>query len=275
MKTKEIKIQKEDIDRLSALYPDMSEEQLFEIALGEAMGVNFSSYADKDITPEEMAKKREELDLSRHRAISAFECRYFYSSMKYLDMFMPTRDTLFEALALEKHGLSYKDIERWASSDGQLQGKMTKLYESLTKDKIVADIFDDGARHLPEEYVKIVKGIKVEDTATATAVSIPVTLTADVYKTFGKGAFDINEKMGVTPDTKFIVKNKLSSYCDTYFSIAINSPDFSIALATRPNRSATKSDADLAVAIMDKTHIWYDNAGKYIDTTLFTKGLRS
>lgn len=275
MKEKEIKIEQADLERLGGIYPDMSEAQLNEIAIGEKLGIDFSSYADTSVTAEEMAAKRELLTDNRHKAVTAFECRYFYGTMKYLDMFMSSREALFESLILEKNGISYKDIERWASSDGQLQGKMTKLYESLTKDKLVCDIFEDGAKKLPAEYAEIVKGIKAEETPFAVAVSFPVTMTADVYKTFGKGAFDANERMNVTPETRFMIKNRLASYSDTYFSVALNSEEFSIAIAAQPNRSATKSDADLAVAIIDKTHIWYDNAAKYIDVTPFTKGLRS
>ncbi|MBE6650476.1 MAG: hypothetical protein E7613_04100 [Ruminococcaceae bacterium] len=275
MKEKQIKIEPADIERLAGIYPDMNEAQLEEIALGEKMGLGFSSYADASLSAEEMKAKREELDDKRHRAVTAFECRYFYGAMKYLDLFMSTREALFESLILEKNGISYKDIERWASSDGQLQGKMNKLYDNLTKDKLVCDIFEDGAKRLPEKYAEIVRGIKVEETPFATAVSFPLTMTADVYKTFGKGAFDTNEKVNVTPETRFIIKNKLASYSETYFSVALNSDEFSIAIAAQPNRSATKSDADLAVAIIDSTHIWYDNAAKYIDVTPFTKGLRS
>lgn len=275
MKDKQIKIEAADLERLAGIYPEMSEAQLNEIALGEKMGIGFSSYADPALSPEEMAERREALEDSRHKAVTAFECRYFYGTMKYLDMFMSTREAIFESLILEKNGVSYKDIERWASSDGQLQGKMTKIYDTLTRDKLICDIFEDGAKRLPAEYAEIVKGIKVEETPFATAVSFPLTMTADVYKTFGKGAFDTNEKVSVTPETRFMIKNKLASYSETYFSVALNSEDFSIAIAAQPNRSATKSDADLAVAIIDKTHIWYDNAAKYIDVTPFTKGLRS
>ena len=275
MKEKQIKIEAADIERLAGIYPEMNEAQLEEIALGEKMGLGFSEYASAAIPAEEMKAIREELDDKRHRAVTAFECRYFYGTMKYFDLFMSTREALFESLILEKNGISYKEIERWASSDGQLQGKMNKLYDSLTKDKLVCDIFEDGAKKLPEKYAEIVKGIKVEETPFATAVSFPLTMTADVYKTFGKGAFDTNENVNVTPKTRFIIKNKLASYSETYFSVALNSSEFSIAIAAQPNRSATKSDADLAVAIIDGTHIWYDNAAKYIDVTPFTKGLRS
>ena len=275
MKEKQIKIESSDIERLSGIYPDMNEAQLREIALGEKMGLGFSAYADASLSAEEMQEKREALDDARHRGVTAFECRYFYGTMKYLDLFMSTREALFESLILEKNGISYKDIERWASSDGQLQGKMNKLYEALTKDKLVCDIFEDGAKRLPEKYAEIIKGIKVEESPFATAVSFPVTMTANVYKTFGKGAFDTNENVNVTPETRFIIKNKLASYSETYFSVALNSDELSIAIAAQPNRSATKSDADLAVAIIDGTHIWYDNGAKYIDVTPFTKGLRS
>ena len=152
---------------------------------------------------------------------------------------------------------------------------MNKLYDSLTKDKLVCDIFEDGAKKLPEKYAEIVKGIKVEETPFATAVSFPLTMTADVYKTFGKGAFDKNENVVVTPETRFIVKNKLSSYSEAHFSISLESEALTIAIATTPNRSAIKADADLALVFIDKESIFYDNASKYIDVKLLTKGLRS
>lgn len=275
MKENKVKIQETDIERLRNIYPKMNDKQLEQIALGEAGNVDFSSYADESLSAETMAEKREKLEDMRRRAVTAFECRYFYGSMKYLDMFISSREALFESLILEKNGISYRDIDRWASSNGQLQGKMTKLYDTLTKEKTICDIFENTSEKLPEKYAEIVKGIRVQETEFATAVSFPLTMTADVYKTFGKGAFDTNEKVGITPDTRIIIKNKLASYSDTYFSIALNSDEFSIAIAAQPNRSATKSDADLAVAIIDKTHIWYDNAAKYIDTAPFTKGLRS
>ncbi len=272
---KEIKIEQADIERLQGIYPDMNEAQLGEIALGEKMGIDFSSYADSSVSAEDMAKKREELEDMRRRAVTAFECRYFYGTMKYLDFFMSSREALFESLILEKNGITYRDIDRWASSNGQLQGRMTKLYESLTKDKMISDIFDSETQKLPESYAAILCGMKTEETPFALSFSLPLTMTADVYKTFGKGSFDLNENVNITPETRFIVKNKLASYSETHFSVALKSEDLSIALATQPNRSAIKADADLAVCIIDKTRIWYDNAAKYIDVTPFTKGLRS
>ena len=122
MKEKQIKIEAADIERLAGIYPEMNEAQLEEIALGEKMGLGFSEYASAAIPAEEMKAIREGLDDKRHRAVTAFECRYFYGTMKYLDLFMSTREALFESLILEKNGISYKEIERWASSDGQLQG---------------------------------------------------------------------------------------------------------------------------------------------------------
>ena len=271
---KEIKIEKSDLENLSLIYPEMSEEQLYEIALGEKAGVQFSSYADKALTPEEMKEKREELELKKRKAVTAFECRYFYGTMKYFDMVTSTREILYESLINEENGVSFRDIDRWASSNGQLQGKMTKIYDTLKKDKIVKDIFD-SAETLPEEYRKIVSGIKAIESDFDTAVTFPLTLTADIYKTFGKGAFDKNENVNITPDTKFFVKNKLSSYSECHFSISLKSEDLTLAIATVPNRSAIKADADLALLIIDKTHIWYDNMSKYIDVTPFVKGLRS
>lgn len=271
---KEIKIEQADIERLAGIYPEMSEEQLNEIALGEKAGVQFSLYADKNLSPNEMAEKREELTLTKKKAITAFECRYFYGTMKYFDMVASTREILFESLINEENGVSYRDIDRWASSNGQLQGKMMKIYETLTKDKIVKDIFD-SAEKLPEEYANIIKGIKVEESAFETAVAFPLDITATVYKTFGKGAFDKNENVNITPDTRFIVKNKLSSYSEAHFSISLEGADLTLAIATTPNRSAIKADADLALLIIDKEHIYYDNASKYMDVKLLVKGLRS
>ncbi len=271
---KEIKIEACDLERLSGIYPEMTEEQLREIALGEKTGVQFSLYADKSLSPEKMAEKREELTLLKKRAITAFECRYFYGTMKYFDMVKPTKEILFESLIKEENGVSFRDIDRWASSDGQLQGKMMKIYETLTKDKTVKDIFDSAER-LPKKYADIIEGIKAEENDFELAVSFPLNLTADVYKTFGKGAFDKNEGIAVTPDTRFIVKNKLSSYSDSHFSISLSSEYLTVAIATTPNRSAIKADADLALLIIDKEHIYYDNASKYIDVKLFVKGLRS
>lgn len=274
LKMKEIKIETADLERLSGIYPEMTEKQLYEIALGEKEGVQFSLYADKALSPEEMAEKRETLTLSKKKAITAFECRYFYGTMKYFDMVASTREMIFESLIDEKNGVSYRDIDRWASSNGQLQGKMMKIYETLTKDKTIKDIFDSAER-LPEEYAGIIKGIKVEENAFETAVSFPLNMRAKVYKTFGKGAFDKNENVMVTPETRFVVKNKLSSYSEAHFSISLESEDLTVAIATTPNRSAIKADADLALLIIDKGHIYYDNASKYMDVKLLVKGLRS
>ena len=275
MKEKDIKIIPEAIERLRGIYPDMNDEQLVEIFLGESEGVNFASYADTSLTADEMRRTRLALVDTRKKAVCSFECRYFYGTMKYFDMFMPTREILFDSLINEKKGTTYKDIERFAASNGQLQGKMTKIFDTLSRDKLILDIFDDNAARLPEKYASIVSGIRVSEDALATYVSFPITMRADVYKTFGKGAFDTNEGVNITSDTRFVVKNKLASYNEAHFSIALRSPDFSIAIATQANRSATKSEADLAVAIIDEGHIYFDNAKKYIDTSLFVKGLRS
>lgn len=271
---KEIKIEASDLERLNGVYPDMSKAQLYEIALGEKTGVQFSLYADTSLSPEKMAEKREELTLFKKRAVTAFECRYFYGTMKYFDMIKPTKEILFESLINEENGVSFRDIDRWASSNGQLQGKMMKIYEVFTKDKTLHDVFD-SAETLPKKYADIIKGIKAEENDFELAVSFPLTITADVYKTFGKGSFDKNEKVSVTPDTRFIVKNKLSSYSESHFSISLTSCDLTIAIATTPNRSAIKADADLALLIVDNDSIWYDNASKYIDVKPFVKGLRS
>ena len=52
-----------DKERLSAIYPELSEAQLEEILLAESAGLDVSSLADKSLDPSEMKAKREELSL--------------------------------------------------------------------------------------------------------------------------------------------------------------------------------------------------------------------
>ncbi len=265
---------KTELERLSAIYQGMSEEQLIEIFEGESAGVDFTSYASPDVSAEDMRAARLALIDKKTRNVTAFECRYFYGTIKYFEFFDSPRELLYSSLIEEKNGISYRDIERWASSNGQLQGKMTKLYENLTSGLEIRDIFETEER-LPDAYAEILKGVKITDKITALEISLPLNAVFDVYKAFGKGEFDKNYNVSVTPSTAFTVRPKLSSSHDTYFTLALNSEDFSISLATVPNRSATKSDADLAVVIKDKTTLWYDNAAKYISPELLVAGLRS
>lgn len=261
-------------ERLSTLYPELSDEQLSEVALGLDAGIDAASYADASISPEEMKKLRESLVDKKIRNITAFECRYFYSTVKYFELFDSARELIYSSLIEEKNGVSYRDIERWASSNGQLQGKVNKLYDTLTANLIIKDI-SDSAEKLPECYAEILRGIKVEETTLSLEITIPVNGKFDVYKAFGKGEYDKNRNVTVTPDTAFSIRPKLSSAHDSYFTLALNGEEFSISVATVPNRSATKSDADVAVCIKDKTHIWYDNGSKYFDTSKLSAGLRS
>ncbi len=261
-------------ERLASLYPDLSDEQLSEVALGNEAGIDAASYADPSLSPEEMKARREALIDRKTRNVTAFECRYFYGAVKYFELFDSARELLYSSLIEEKNGVSYRDIERWASSNGQLQGKVNKLYETLTSNLIVKDI-SESAEKLPEAYAEILRGIKVEETSLALELTIPVNGKFDVYKAFGKGEYDKNRNVTVTPDTAFSIRPKLNSAHDSYFTLALNGEEFSISVATVPNRSATKSDADVAVCIKDKTHIWYDNGAKYFDTSKLSAGLRS
>ncbi len=263
-----------ELERLSNLYPDMSEEQLSEILLGESAGIDFSSYAKADIPAQKMKEMREILLEKRTKNITAFECRYFYGTIKYFEFFDSPRELLYSSLIEEKNGVSYKDIERWASSNGQLQGKMTKIYDTLTKDVTIHDIFETDSR-LPEKYADIVSKTEVNSNHLSLFINVCVNGTFDVYKAFGKGEYDKNFGVSITPETSFALRGKLSNADMSHFTIALNSPDFSIAFATVPNRSATKSDADLAVIIKDKNALYYDNASKYFDTSTLTQGLRS
>ena len=261
-------------ERLSSLYPELSAEQIEEVALGFEAGIDAAAYADPSLSAEEMKKAREEAVVRRTKNITAFECRYFYSTIKYFELFDSSRELLYSSLVDEKNGVSFRDIERWASSNGQLQGKVNKLYDNLTSALLVKDIFETDEK-LPEKYAEIIRGIKVENTTLALEISIPVEGKFDIYKAFGKGECDKNRGITVTPDTAFSVRSKLSSAHDSYFTLALNSEEFSISVSTVPNRSATKSDADVAVCIKDKTHIYYDNGAKYFDTSLLVAGLRS
>ena len=264
----------QDIERLSSLYPDMNNDQLLEILEGEKAGVDFTSFARAELSADEMRSCREALINSKRLAVTAFECRYFYGSIKYFEFFDNPREILYSSLIEEKNGVSYKDIERWASSNGQLQGKMNKIYETLTQNIEVRDIFESDER-LPEKYAEIVKSIKVSNTPLALEISVGVEGTFDVYKAFGKGDYDKNYNVSISPETVFTVRTKLTSAADSYFTLALNGKDFSIAIATVPNRSATKSDADLAVVILDKDSLYYDNAAKYTSPALLVAGLRS
>ena len=263
-----------DKERLSAIYPELSESQLEEIFLAESAGLDVSSLADKSLSPDDMRAKKEELLLRRARNITAFECRYFYGTIKYFELFDSSREIIYTSLIEEKNGVSYRDMERWASSNGQLQGKVNKIYESLTKNIEVCDIFE-SAKTLPREYADIVKNIKTEENTSSLEIKFPLNNTFDVYKAFGKGESDKNYAVNVTPDTRFTVRPNLSASHDSYFTLALLSDDFSISIATVPNRSATKSDADVAVCIKDKNTLWYDNAAKYMDTAKLVEGLRS
>ena len=265
---------KTELERLSSIYENMSEEQLIEIFEGESAGVDFTSYAIPEMSAEDMKNARLALIDKKTRNVTAFECRYFYGTIKYFEFFDSPRELLYSSLIEEKNGVSYRDIERWASSNGQLQGKMNKIYDSLTKGIEVRDIFETDER-LPDNYVEILKGIRIENTPTALEIYLPLSAAFDVYKAFGKGEFDKNYGVVVTPETAFTVRPKLSASHDSYFTLALKSEDFSIALATVPNRSATKSDADLAVVIKDKNTLFYDNAAKYISPALLVAGLRS
>ncbi len=261
-------------ERLSALYPDLSDDQLSEVALGLEAGIDALSYANASISAEEMKVKREALVDRRVRNITTFECRYFYGNIKYFELFDSTRELLYSSLIEEKNGISYRDVERWASSNGQLQGKINKLYENLTRNVEIKDIFETEET-LPEEYAKLIREIKVVETSLALNISLGLNGTFDIYKAFGKGESDKNYSVTVTPETAFAVRNKLSSAHDTYFTLAFNSEELSISIATVPNRSATKSDADVAICIKTKDTIWYDNGAKYFDTSALVSGLRS
>ncbi len=261
-------------ERMSELYPELSEEQLCQVVLGIEAGIDAASYALVSLTPEEMKKRREEAILAKKCAVTAFECRCFYGTIKYFELFDNPREILFSSLIEEKNGVSYRDIERWASSNGQLQGKITKIYDSLARGLEICDIFETE-QTLPEKYANIVKGINVKKTVLSLEISLPLNDTFDIYKAFGKGEYDKNHNVSVTPETAFSIRPNLTAAHDSYFTLALSGKEFSISVSTLPNRSATKSDADVAICIKDATHIYYDNGAKYFDVSALTEGLRS
>ena len=261
-------------ERFSALYPKLSEQQLDEVILGAEAGIDSASYAIPSLTPVEMKAKREELVEKKTRNITAFECRYFYNSVKYFEFFDNSRELIYSSLIEEKNGVSFRDIERWASSNGQLQGKVNKIYEALSSGLEIHDIFETDTC-LPEKYADIIRGIKVCKSVLCLEISLPVSGRFDIYKAFGKGDYDKNRNVTVTPDTAFCIRPKLSAYHESYFTLALCGEDYSISISAVPNRSATKSDADIAVVIRDKESLWYDNGNKYFDTSDLVSGLRS
>lgn len=264
-----------DIERLGGIYPDFSEEQLQEIALGEKGSVDFTKYAKKEYSAEKMREMRLEMEDARHRAVAAFECRYFYGTPKYLTPFFNIKEELLENLIEEKNGITYKNIERWASSDGQLQSRMTKLVSAIMGERKTVDIFDDAEARLPEKYAEILKNIKVTEGVCSTSLKLGICGKADLYKTFGKGNLDQARGIIFDIDSEIIIKNKLNSYCDSYFSVAVKTENFRLAIAAVPNRSPMKSAADITVTVMDDDALYFDNASKYFDTSLLVKGLRS
>lgn len=271
----EQELKENEIEEWSRLYPGFTREQIAQIALGKLHGIDFTKYAEQTLTAAEMERRRLAAQDAKKRALAVFECRYFYGSNKYFEPFFHVREVLLDSLLNEKHGITYRDLDRWASGNGQLQSRFTKLCDSILGDRTVLDRFDSEEPALPAAYADLLRGVSIRETDTGAILRFPIRGKADLYQTFGKGY--TNEINGVVLDgeSEFIVKNKLGPHSDGYYSIAVKTDAFCFAVAAVPNRSPIKSCANLAVAVMDDRALYYDNAEKYIDTAPFVKGVRS
>jgi len=275
-KEKEIKITEKDREELSALYPEMTEEQLTELALGEKSGINFSSYADTALSPEEMKERREALIDSKKRNTALFECRYFTPASHALSPLFNICERLAEALMSEEiKGLSYKDIGRFASSDGVLQGKSERVYNAYAAGREIISAINEEERILPEEYAAMAEKISVKENLVNTEIFFGLTGECNMYKTFGKSGQDILKGITLSEKTSFAVRDKMPGYNESYFSIALEFDSLTFAIAVLPNTSAVKGNATVALIFADEKAIYIDSAVKYFDSSLLTKGLKS
>ena len=164
---KEVKITKEKLDDLKKLFPDFSDEQIYEIALGEEEKIAFNKYADITLSPEQMKEKREELTNEKRRLTAIFECSYFSGTINWLSPFYNVSNLLLSALLREDDSvLSYKDIRRWANSSGQLQGKLKYLEKKIQAGREIVDL-SASSDTLTDKYSEIAKNINMQTSTMA------------------------------------------------------------------------------------------------------------
>ena len=275
-KEKNIKITDKDYEDFAALYPAMSRDQLTELISGDKYGVPFSEYADASLSPEKMKEIREGMTDRKKKNVALFECRYFTPASHPFASLFNVKEKLAEALINENiKGVSYKDIERFASSDGVLQGKSEKVYAAYAAGRDTVSGINKPDKVLPDKYAKIAESITVKENLLNTEIFFGLCGKCDVYKTFGKSGQDIVRGVTLDKDSSFAVRDKLCGYAESYYSVALSFADLDFALAVVPNTSAVKGNACVALTFADNTGIYIDSADKYFDTTPLVSGLKS
>ncbi len=273
---KPIKMNDAEKNELLAVYQGFSDEQIYEIFLGEKEGIDFNSYAQKEKTPEEMKIAREALLLEKTRNTTVFECRYFSSSAKEFNGFFNPSELLLEYLLNESvKGVSYRDIRRWAGVDGVLQGKLNRIIEHLENGREILDGWAQSEKILPEAYSKIAEAFRFEKATDCLWFYPGIKERACIYKTFGKNGQSKMKDLCLSEESAFALRDLIPGYNENYYSIGFTCENYAFSICVLPNNTATKAAARVELVFMDRQTIYVDDANKYFDTSLLTVGLKS
>ncbi|MEA4832454.1 hypothetical protein SDC9_139780 [bioreactor metagenome] len=264
-----------DREAFSGLYPEMSPGQIEQLILGEQEGVAFSEYAFPSLSPDEMASRREALSDRKKKLTAIFECRTFSAPQDPIDVFFNPCELLLEYLLNEKlKGVSYRDITRWASQNGFLQGRMTRVIGEVTAGRPIKNGIGLTEKILPEKYTALSCCIKAVQTDMNVELYPGIEAKADIYKTFGKMGQDKIKNVSLSADTAFIVRDKLCGYAESYYSVAILTSGLWFALSVVPNTGAIKGEAAVILTFADKDAIYTDEAKKYFNCSCLSAGLK-
>ena len=263
-------------NELLAVYRKFSDEQIYEIFLGEKEGIDFNSYARIELTAEEMKAAREALTLEKTKNTAVFECRYFSSTAKELSGFYNPSELLINYLMDESlKGVSYRDVRRWAGVDGVLQGKLNRILAHLIGEREVLDATIQEEKLLPEAYAQIVKDFRFEKTLDCLWFYPGSLGKVDIYKTFGKNGQSKMKAVNLSADSAFALRDLIPGYNENYYSMGFTCEEFSFSIGVLPNNTATKAAARVELVFIDRERIYIEDANKYFDTSLLTVGLKS
>ncbi len=273
---KQIKMTDGQKNELLCVYKNFSDEQLYEIFLGEKEGIDFNSYARNELTAQQMKDAREALLLDKCKNTARFECKYFTSNARELSGFYNASELLLKYLFNEEiPGVSYRDIRRWAGVEGVLQGKLNKIVEHLEGGRTLVNGYDSDLPVLPEAYCQVAKAFRFEKAEECLWFYPSVNERADVYKTFGKNGQSKEKNVVLNSDTAFALRDLIPGYNESYYSVGFTCQAYAFSLAVLPNNTATKSAARVELVFCDESTIYVDDANKYFDTSLLTCGLKS
>ena len=273
---KPIKMNENEKLELKSVYKDLNDEQLYEVFLGEKAGIDFNSYAAKDISAEEMKNLRLALEDTKRKNTAVFECKYFSSDVRELSCFYNASELLLKYLFNDEiKGVSYKDTDRWAGVDGVLQGKLNKITDHLIAGRTIVNGYETSDKVLPESFTKIVEGFSLEKSDNCLWFYPNVCEKADIYKTFGKNGQSKLKGIMLCEDSAFAIRDLIPGYNENYYSIGFICSGYSFGIATHPNNTATKASARIEIVYCDDNSIYVDDLSKYMDTALFTAGLKS